>query len=285
MSLSDGNVMKGAYQVIRDPAVQGWTEVTKPFTSYVENLSGSVDSFTQPIEQFVDQFIDQIKAQIKEVMMDVFKSAGQDAATEQAAAAASEQAAEQLMQSAATWMSTAMTIYTIYVVTMVMIQMIWKCEEDEFTMNAQRALDNCTYVGSYCKTKVLGQCIEEREAYCCFNSPLSRIIQEQVRPQLGQNFGSAESPQCQGIPLADIGKIDWNKVDLTEWLGILQQNGKFPNPQDMDINKLTGQGSDFNIDGGRKNAQERATDRLDGIDVDAVRKKVTDNMDVPTGSN
>lgn len=62
------------------------------------------------------------------------------------------------------------------------------------------------YVGSYCKTKVLGQCIEEREAYCCFNS-LSRIIQEQVRPQLGQNFGSAESPQCQGIPLADIGKL------------------------------------------------------------------------------
>ena len=67
-----------------------------------------------------------------------------------------EKAAEQLMQSATTWMSTAMTIYTIYVVTMVMIQMIWKCEEDEFTMNAQRALNNCTYVGSYCKTKVLG---------------------------------------------------------------------------------------------------------------------------------
>lgn len=285
MSLTDGNVMKGAYQVIRDPAVQGWTEVTKPFTSYVENLSGSVDSFTQPIEQFVDQFIDQIKAQIKDVLMDVMKSAGQDAATEQAAAAASEQAAEQLMQTATTWMSTAMTIYTIYVVTMIMIQIIWKCEEDEFTMNAQRALDNCTYVGSYCKTKVLGQCIEEREGYCCFNSPLSRIIQEQVRSQLGKNFGKADNPQCDGIPLADIGKIDWKKVDLTEWLGILQQNGKFPNPQDMDINKLTGKGSDFNIDGGRKNAQERATERLDGIDVDAVRKKVTDNMDVPTGSH
>ena len=50
-------------------------------------------------------------------------------------------------------------------------------------------------------------------------------------------------------------------MDLTEWLGILQQNGKFPNPQDMDLNKLTGQGNDFNIDGGRKNAQERATEK------------------------
>ena len=97
-------------------------------------------------------------------MMDVFKSAGWDAATEQARRRF-EQAAEQLMQKRCHMDSTAMTIYTIYVVTMVMIQMIWKCEEDEFTMNAQRALDNCTYVGSYCKTKVLGQCIEEREAY------------------------------------------------------------------------------------------------------------------------
>ncbi|WP_436286825.1 conjugal transfer protein TraN [Xenorhabdus poinarii] len=28
----------------------------------------------------------------------------------------------------------------------------------------------------------MSACIEKRKAYCCFNSPLSRIIQEQVRP-------------------------------------------------------------------------------------------------------
>ncbi|MDW3170949.1 conjugal transfer protein TraN, partial [Vibrio sp. Y184] len=171
MGLTDGNALKGAYQVLREPALQGWTEVTKPFTSYIENVSGAVDSFFQPVEQFVDQLIDQLKEQVKEVMMDVMKSAGQDAATEQAAAAASEQAAEAMMETATTWLSTAMTIYTVYVVAMVMIQMIYKCEEEEFTMNAKRALKNCTYVGSYCKSKVLGACIEKREAYCCFNSP------------------------------------------------------------------------------------------------------------------
>ncbi|WP_370558358.1 conjugal transfer mating pair stabilization protein TraN [Edwardsiella tarda] len=285
MSLSTGNPIKGAYQVIRDPVMQGWTEVTKPFTSYVENLSGSVDAITKPMTEFVDQFIDQIKGKIKDVMVDILKSTGQDAAmTNTAATAASKQAAEQLMQTATTWLSTAMTIYTVYVVSMVMIQMIWKCEEDEFTMNAQRALDNCTYVGSYCKTKILGQCIEEREAYCCFNSPLSRIIQEQVRPQLGMTFGSAKSPQCDGIPLEDIGKINWDKVDLTEWLGILQQHGKFPNPQNINIESITGSGNDFNIDGTRKNSQERAIERLDGLDVDGIRKKVTDNMDINTGA-
>ncbi|HCP2071632.1 TPA: conjugal transfer mating pair stabilization protein TraN [Escherichia coli] len=284
MGLQDGNAMKGAYQVLRDPVMEGWTEVTKPFTSYIENISGSVDSFMEPVNQVMDQLIEQLKEQVKEVMMDVFKSAGQDAATEQAAAAASEQAAEQMMQTATTWLSTAMTIYTVYVVTMVMIQMIYKCEESEFTMNAKRALKNCTYVGSYCKSKVLGACIEEREAYCCFNSPLSRIIQEQIRPQLGQSFGDPKSPQCGGISLEKIADIDWNKVNLDEWLGILQQNGKFPTPGSINIDSLTGAGSDFNINGDRKNAQERALQRLDGIDIDAKRKEATNRVNPQTGA-
>ncbi|MGI2124103.1 conjugal transfer mating pair stabilization protein TraN [Shewanella baltica] len=284
MGLTDGNALKGAYQVLREPALQGWTEVTKPFTSYIENVSGAVDSFFQPVEQFVDQLIDQLKEQVKEVMMDVMKSAGQDAATEQAAAAASEQAAEAMMESAATWLSTAMTIYTVYVVAMVMIQMIYACEEEEFTMNAKRALKNCTYVGSYCKSKVLGACIEEREAYCCFNSPLSRIIQEQIRPQLGESFGSPKEPQCGGIPLEKVAEIDWSKINLDEWLGILQQNGKFPDPSSINLDSLTGSGNDFNIDGTRKNSQERALERLQGIDVDAKRREATNSIDPQTGA-
>ncbi|EGR0592512.1 TPA: conjugal transfer mating pair stabilization protein TraN [Escherichia coli] len=284
MGLTDGNALKGAYQVLREPALQGWTEVTKPFTSYIENVSGAVDSFFQPVEQFVDQLIDQLKEQVKEVMMDVMKSAGQDAATEQAAAAASEQAAEAMMESAATWLSTAMTIYTVYVVAMVMIQMIYACEEEEFTMNAKRALKNCTYVGSYCKSKVLGACIEEREAYCCFNSPLSRIIQEQIRPQLGESFGSPKEPQCGGIPLEKVAEIDWSKINLDEWLGILQQNGKFPDPSSINLDSLTGSGNDFNIDGTRKNSQERALERLQGIDVDAKRREATNSIEPQTGA-
>lgn len=29
MGLEDGNAVKGAYQILRDPALEGWTEVTK----------------------------------------------------------------------------------------------------------------------------------------------------------------------------------------------------------------------------------------------------------------
>ncbi|WP_420885893.1 conjugal transfer protein TraN [Candidatus Glomeribacter gigasporarum] len=81
--------------------------------------------------------------------------------------------------------------------------------------------------------------MEKRESYCCFNSPLSRMIQEQVRPQLGMPFGDAEHPQCDGIPMERLVEVDWGRVNLDEWLGILQQSGHFPAPGNLTPEALT----------------------------------------------
>ncbi|EKG0020246.1 conjugal transfer mating pair stabilization protein TraN [Vibrio cholerae] len=271
MGLSDGSAVKGAYQVLRDPVMSGWTEITQPFASYIENISGAVDSFLQPVQQFAQETIGALKEQITKLTSEALGNASATGAAGVPAGAPESMTEQILGQQGAAMLSTVMTVYTVYVVSMVMIQMIWKCEEKEFTMNAKRALNSCTYVGSYCKSKVLGACVEERESYCCFNSPLSRIIQEQVRPQLGLNFGDARAPQCGGIPLDRIADIDWSKVNLDEWLGILQQNGKFPDPASLNLDALTGAGSDFNIDGTRQDASKRVMERLEGINVDKIR--------------
>ncbi|CAH2873320.1 conjugal transfer mating pair stabilization protein TraN [Salmonella enterica] len=271
MGLSDGSAVKGAYQVLRDPVMSGWTEITQPFASYIENISGAVDSFLQPVQQFAQETIGALKEQITKLTSEALGNASATGAAGVPAGAPESMTEQILGQQGAAMLSTVMTVYTVYVVSMVMIQMIWKCEEKEFTMNAKRALNSCTYVGSYCKSKVLGACVEERESYCCFNSPLSRIIQEQVRPQLGLNFGDARTPQCGGIPLDRIADIDWSKVNLDEWLGILQQNGKLPDPASLNLDALTGAGSDFNIDGTRQDASERIMERLEGINVDKIR--------------
>ncbi|EBQ6421563.1 TPA: conjugal transfer mating pair stabilization protein TraN [Vibrio cholerae] len=271
MGLSDGSAVKGAYQVLRDPVMSGWTEITQPFASYIENISGAVDSFLQPVQQFAQEAIGALKEQITKLTSEALGNASATGAAGVPAGAPESMTEQILGQQGAAMLSTVMTVYTVYVVSMVMIQMIWKCEEKEFTMNAKRALNSCTYVGSYCKSKVLGACVEERESYCCFNSPLSRIIQEQVRPQLGLNFGDARTPQCGGIPLDRIADIDWSKVNLDEWLGILQQNGKLPDPASLNLDALTGAGSDFNIDGTRQDASERIMERLEGINVDKIR--------------
>ncbi|ELN6874571.1 conjugal transfer mating pair stabilization protein TraN [Vibrio cholerae] len=271
MGLSDGSAVKGAYQVLRDPVMSGWTEITQPFASYIENISGAVDSFLQPVQQFAQETIGALKEQITKLTSEALGNASATGAAGVPAGAPESMTEQILGQQGAAMLSTVMTVYTVYVVSMVMIQMIWKCEEREFTMNAKRALNSCTFVGSYCKSKVLGACVEERESYCCFNSPLSRIIQEQVRPQLGLNFGDARTPQCGGIPLDRIADIDWSKVNLDEWLGILQQNGKLPDPASLNLDALTGAGSDFNIDGTRQDASERIMERLEGINVDKIR--------------
>ncbi|MFC6674296.1 conjugal transfer mating pair stabilization protein TraN [Marinobacterium aestuariivivens] len=287
LALEDTNVIKSSYQTLRQPVMNAWTEVSKPFTSHMDNISGAVEEIWSPIEELKQQLIEKLKEQAKKMLQDVMGSLAQDSATEAAATAAADQAAEEMVNEmatqAASMLGAAMTIYTIYVVAVAIIQIVWACEQAELEMNTKRALKSCTYVGSYCKTEVLGACIEEREAYCCFNSPLSRIVQEQVRSQLGTDFGDAESPQCEGIPLDEISSIDWSQIDLTEWLGILEQNGQLPSVDNVSMDALTGSGSVFNIDGDRQPADQRAMDRVDDIDVDAKRREAMEMIQIDPG--
>ena len=102
-----------------------------------------------------------------------------------------------------------------YVATVAVIQMIYKCTSEEFVecKSGVKKLYVCWIV---LQVKDLGSCIEKRQAYCCFSSPLSRIINEQVRNQFGENYGSAKNPQCKGIPLDQISEIDWDQINLDE---------------------------------------------------------------------
>ncbi|EBU9952441.1 conjugal transfer protein TraN, partial [Salmonella enterica subsp. enterica] len=141
MGLSDGSAVKGAYQVLRDPVMSGWTEITQPFASYIENISGAVDSFLQPVQQFAQETIGALKEQITKLTSEALGNASATGAAGVPAGAPESMTEQILGQQGAAMLSTVMTVYTVYVVSMVMIQMIWKCEEKEFTMNAKRALN------------------------------------------------------------------------------------------------------------------------------------------------
>ena len=169
----------------------------------------------------------------------------------------------------------------IYQIVMILIQIIWACEQKEFELQAKREIKTCTHVGSYCASKVLGSCIEKRESYCCFNSPLSRILQEQVRPQLGRGWGTPENPECGPILAEDLQNVDFDKVDLSEWTGMLYQADLLPTPDSVDLESLTGDGSNFDAGEGRDNAVERALDRVEGLDGDAIREQLSETLPMP----
>lgn len=168
-------------------------------------------------------------------------------------------------------------VYTAYVIADILVNIIWECEEKEFELGAKKETRQCTYVGSYCASKVLGQCVEKREAYCCYGSVVARIVQEQGKPQLGRNFGEPESPSCEAITVAEMGQLDWNRIDLTEWIGMLSMTGNLPTVDTVSLEHVTGSGSAlgdvFEEQGSRANTLDRNIKRLEGMDVDALKRE------------
>src|SRR5690606_1754774 len=149
----------------------------------------------------------------------------------------------QLASGFATALSVIGWIYTIYTVGKILVNIIWKCSEDELSLGVDIELLKTHYVGSYCANKTLFGCIERRKAYCAFSSPLARILNEQARPQLGRSWGTPKAPDCSGITLEQLERLDWNQMDLQEWLDILDVTGHSPDAQDFSIDALTGSGS------------------------------------------
>ena len=286
MAVKEPGMVVGAYQELMSPVHASFDKVTKPFTSFAEGITGETGVIGK-LDQWAGDMFQSINEQLGKLMSKAFGNASTAVGGATGGPPLSESvqgAMDTVMNSAAGQIISAINMaYTAYVVATVLVNIIWECEEEELELNTQKELKNCTYIGSYCKSDVLGACIEERETYCCFMSPLSRIIQEQARPQLGMSFGDPENLSCDGLPLESISEIDWDKINLDEWLGILQTTGNLPDPN-MTMDSLTGKGSVLNLDENRPNAVERSIDRYGETKVDEIRRTLTDEMDVNTGA-
>ena len=93
------------------------------------------------------------------------------------------------------------------------------CEQAEQVLAMKNDNHLCHSVGSYCSAKIpiIGICIETTQTYCCFNSRLARILNEQGRAQLGRSFGGAQSPDCSGFTIAQLQSLDFSRMDLSEF--------------------------------------------------------------------
>lgn len=280
--------VQSAYQTLRDPIVNNWNTLTKPLTNFMDTLGGTTSPISTTVTDLSTKVTDALAEQLQKLSEQLFGKVAEQGGT-QAAASGSAKATDALMKSpAGQLMGNIMLAYTIYSMTMLAIQIIWQCEQSELELTVHRDLKNCHYVGSYCKTEVLGVCVEKRKSYCCFSSPLSRIIQEQIRPLLGKSWGDTESPTCEGISISEINQIDWDKINLDEWLGLLKISGQFPDPSKLNMETITGSGSTYNINfegNGRANSTDRAEKRLDGIDIDQLRKDGTTGTKLDTGAH
>lgn len=111
------------------------------------------------------------------------------------------------------------------------------CSAAEQTLAIDRGNKKCVYVGSYCSKKesLTNTCLEKKESYCCFSGKLARIIHEQGRPQIGMSWGSPENPNCAGISIEDLQKIDFDKIDFSELYADFENQAKSQLPSDQSI--------------------------------------------------
>ena len=234
LAMDSTSAVRGAWETLRTPfsvAGDAWNSFQADFASGVNNLVGSdmlsvSDVASQGLldslkGQLMNSVAEWIGSTFGETAGNALFSAGGEAAFDSLGnlTPAAQSGGVELGGGAAIageMLSTLMAAYTAVMIAIMLIQMIWSCEMPEYELAAKKQLKVCKDLGTYCDSKepITGLCWIRKESYCCYNSPLARILNEQIKPQLGMDFGTPEKPECSGIKVADLDKVDWNQVNL-----------------------------------------------------------------------
>ena len=97
------------------------------------------------------------------------------------------------------------------------------CSRAEIELGKERHAGNTHYLGTRCAKRVFGVCIRRKREWCVFGSKLGRILHSQARPQLGVGWGS-----CRGFTVAEVERIDFDRLDLTEFTEDLVDGSREP---------------------------------------------------------
>ena len=109
------------------------------------------------------------------------------------------------------------------------------CDREEVLLHERDAQGLCAYVGSYCSDKFLGVCLTKRKAYCCFESKLSRILQDQGRRQLPKPWDEPKEETCQGFTLDEFAQLDLSRMDFSEVYAEFTEAARLPDELETSV--------------------------------------------------
>lgn len=89
------------------------------------------------------------------------------------------------------------------------------CNPEERQLSAMRGEGKCHYVGATHNQFMGMWTSSDTHVYCCFPSPLIAHLQKEARKQLGKDFGPPTNPDCGGLSMAEIQRVDFSKMDLS----------------------------------------------------------------------
>ena len=113
------------------------------------------------------------------------------------------------------------------------LQSLSQCDEAEMMFQMHKGANLTHFIKEDCSSEVLGSCVEKKQTHCSFNSVLAKIINIQGKTQLGLDVSD-----CTGLTVAQVGQIDFTKIDFTEFTGQLLQEAQKGLPTDIKGNYL-----------------------------------------------
>lgn len=115
-------------------------------------------------------------------------------------------------------------VFAAVVAYMVITEMM-KCTADEQQLSLQRGTNLCVQADRWCTQNVpLVGCVRHAQSFCCFNSLLAKAINVGGRAQVGRPVGGGQgSPDCSGLTLEEMQRVDFSKVDLSEFVSSVTQ--------------------------------------------------------------
>lgn len=179
-----------------------------------------------------------------------FQAAGEQAAQEAGTTAVQSTAVDSgVAQAVGSAFSVVMAIYAAYKITMLVNQMLIACGGDEFETAYKVGTSSCSQIATDCtkNSNVFG-CQERTNYYCCYNSPLARIIHEQASVS-GQSSNILDwetssawttyNNDCPGFSYTDFSGLDFDRINLQEWTDLLVSAGKLPDGSEESIADFT----------------------------------------------
>ena len=201
-------------------------------TTAAATQEAATSLFGDGLMQFIAQGVyDFISSFAPELASEIFATTAAAEGTGQVVTGFANESVNETVAFVAEWLSTIMLYYTIY---KLIVGFVYGCKERDYATAQKIKLLSNHYVGTYCAEKLaFGACVRKVQTHCVYGSPFARIMAEQIKLQLAEADGipieeywidpaqaKKKLPNCSGFTLAELENVNWDRVDLTEFLQI-----------------------------------------------------------------
>lgn len=135
-----------------------------------------------------------------------------------------------------------MILWQVYQILKMINDLQVACKAHEIETSTNIKTKSCIWVEQDCigSKNFGGGCGTRLEKYCCFASPLARIIHEQALKSKQHPFKTAvelhDVGACRGFWFSEFAELDFGHPDfsLDEWVALLMEVGQLPKPDKLD---------------------------------------------------